>query len=65
MKKVIVLERIKWTIVFTWIKSHARNYGEGFADKVAKETVRKDYISFYRNPINEIYQRMTDQIIAT
>jgi len=65
MKKAIVLERINWTIVFTWIMSHAGNYGEGFADKVAKEAARKYDISFYRNPISEIYQRITDQIMAT
>jgi len=52
------------TIVFTWIKAHAGNYGNGLADKLAKEAARKDDISFNRIPKSEIAQHVRDQNIA-
>jgi len=63
-KKVIALEKCNWTIIFTWIKAHARNYGNDLADKLSKETVRYKHISFNRIPKSEILQQAKDQSIA-
>ena len=62
--KAIALEKRNWTIVFTWIKALAGNYGNELADKLAKETARKDYISFTRIPKSEITQHVRVQSIA-
>ena len=41
-KKAITLEKRNRTIIFTWIKAHAGNYGKELADKLAKEAARKN-----------------------
>ena len=63
-KAIIALEKSIWTIIFTWIKAHARNYGNDLADKLSKETVRYKHISFNRIPKSEILQQAKDQSIA-
>ena len=58
------LEKCNWTVIFTWIKAHAGNYGNQLADKLAKETVRNKDIVFIRIPESEIVQQARDQSIA-
>ena len=60
-EKAIVLERHSWTILFTWIKAQAGNYGNELADNLAKETSRNDGISFNKIPKSEIVQQVRDQ----
>jgi ribonuclease HI len=59
-----VLEKRNYPITFSWKKSHAGIYGNELADKQAKESARKEEISFNRIPNNEIAQQMRDQSIA-
>ena len=63
-KAIIALEKSIWTIIFTWIKAHAGNYGNELADKLAKETARNKDIAFNRIPKREIVQHSVDQSIA-
>jgi len=36
-KKAIAAEKGNWTIIFTWVRAHAGNYGNELVDKLAKE----------------------------
>jgi ribonuclease HI len=62
--KEIAFEKCNWTIIYTWIKAHPRNYGNELADKLEKETVRNKDISFNRIPKSEIVQQARGQSIA-
>jgi len=57
-KKVTSLERKKWSIQFSWVKSHAGTRGNEITDKLAKEAARRggtEY-EFARIPKSTIYQ---------
>ena len=62
--KAIARDKCNWTVIFTWIKVHAGNYGNELADKLAKETVRNKDIAFIRIPKCEIVHQARDQSIA-
>ena len=62
--KAITLEKCNWTIIFTPIKSHAGDYRNELANKLAKETGRNQDIPFNRIPKSEIVQKDRDQSIA-
>jgi ribonuclease HI len=53
-KKTIALEKEKWNIDYTWIKAHARNYGNELADRLAKEATRNNDICYNRIAKSEI-----------
>ena len=63
-KKETALEKRNWTVIFTWIKAHAGNYGNELADKVAKEAARNDDLSFNRLPKSEIVKQVRNQSIT-
>ena len=57
-KNVPSLERKKWSIQFSWVKSHAGTRGNEIADRLAKEAARSggtEY-EFARIPESTIYQ---------
>ena len=63
--KAKTLEKCNWTIIITWIKSHAGDYRNDLANKLVKETSRNQDISFNRIPKSEIVQEARDQSIAS
>jgi ribonuclease HI len=59
-----ILEKHNWTVIYTWIKAHAGNYGKRLADKLANEAARNDDMSFNRMPKSEIVQQVRDQSVV-
>jgi ribonuclease HI len=59
-RRVAKLQSSNWKIGFSWVKSHAGNYGNELADKLAKEAARSKHteISFRRIPISTLAKGM-------
>jgi len=56
-KEVSILERVNWTIEFSWVKAHIGIYGNELADRLAKDTARNrdTTIVFNRIPKRTLY----------
>jgi ribonuclease HI len=63
-KKTATLEREKWNIVFTWIKTHARNSVNELADQIAKDAVNNNVICFNKVPKSEVICQENQRSIA-
>jgi ribonuclease HI len=46
-KRVVTLHKKNWTVEFNWVKAHAGIYGNGTADRLAKEATQINHIHIH------------------
>jgi len=62
-KRVFILERLNWTIEFSWVKTHTGIYGNELADRLAKDAApnRDRPIAFNRIPKSTLYSEIEEE----
>jgi len=64
-KKLITLQSNKWKIEFSWIKTHAGNFGNELADHLGKDAAsNKEFpVDFDRIPKTTMYGELGEEAI--
>ena len=62
-KRVSILERVNWTIEFSWFKAHIGEHGNELADRLAKDAARNrdTMIAFNRVPKSTMYSEIEEK----
>jgi len=62
-KRIFNLERINWTIEFSWVKAHVEIYGNELADRLAKDVACSTEIAvtFDRIPMSTLYSELEEE----
>jgi len=62
-KRVSILERLNWTIEFSWVRTHIGIYGNELADQLAEEAARSSdrTVAFNRIPRRTLYSEIEEE----
>jgi ribonuclease HI len=62
-KRVSTMERLNWTIEFSWVKAHTGINSKELADRLAKKAARSRdrAVAFTRIPKNTLYSEREDE----
>jgi len=62
-KRVSILERLNWTIEFSWVKDNIEINSKELADRLAKEAARNwdRAVTFIRIPKSTLYSEREDE----